>query len=695
MTTLLDSALRPLVHNSLDAFVAPRSLAVVGASNNEAKWGYWLARGALAGAVRRNVYLVNARGRDVLGQPTYRTLADLPEVPELVALCVPADSIDTVVDEGLALGTKGFLGITAGIADHQALVARVRTAGARLVGPNSLGIYNAATELCLAWGEFSPGHLAIVSQSGQIGSELAKLGQRADLGVSRFVSLGNQADVTASEVLHALTNDESTTVVALYLESFERGRSVIEAMQALKTAGKHVLVLTTGESDGSKRLAATHTGSLTTPLDVVDAACRAAGATRVNTPADLIGAAALLMTNPAPTSARVAIVSDSGGQGGIAADSIARHGLELPPFSLALQAQLHGLLPAGAAVSNPIDLAGAGEQDLHTYERVISAILDSGEVDSLVLTGYFGCYADDTPTLAATEHTVADALAGHSRNTGLPVVVHSMSDGSSTLTRLRGHGTPTYRDIDAAVSALRAATDQGTGTLRTLETLNANRTPAPATYSACRVLLQELGIPMPRAETVTDENGLDATEHLTYPVVLKAGWLAHKTEYGGIQLDIPSRALLADALRSMRGRLGPGEYVVEEQDVRSHVVEILVTGREDLNFGPVIAVGAGGTETELYRDLTLELAPVDSAQAHTMLQRLRCYPLLTGWRGNPSTDLDSLAEIVVAASRAVATHTDLVELELNPVRVAPNGALAVDALAVAQTPPVGADDDRS
>ena len=305
---------------------------------------------------------------------------------------MPPHHVGAVVDEALALGARGFLGITAGVPDERDIAERIRDAGARLVGMNSLGIYDSTTELRLAWGQFSPGPIAVISQSGQVGSEIALLAARAGLGVSRFVSIGNQTDLRAAEPLDDLVDDESTRVVALYLESFAGGAEIGDALIRLRQAGKHTIVLTVGASEASSRLARSHTGSLTSSMDVVDAALRVAGAVRVATPTELVDLARLLLATGLPGGRRVAVVGDSGGQTGIAADVVAKAGLRVPQFSAGLKSALEKHLPSGAACSNPVDLAGAGEQDLGSYSSVVSLLLESDEVDSVVLTGYFGTY---------------------------------------------------------------------------------------------------------------------------------------------------------------------------------------------------------------------------------------------------------------------------------------------------------------
>ena len=662
--------------HGLGVFRDPSSVAVVGASDNRSKWGYWLAAGALAGAHRRRVRLVNRRGDGVCGQLTAPRLLALDEVPDLVALCVPAAHVSEVVREGLSLGVKGFLGITAGVPVERELAQEIRAQGARLIGANSLGIVDTATDLCLAWGSFTPGPLAIVSQSGQVGSELALLGARHGLGISRFVSLGNASDVTATELLADLADHDATRVVAVYLENFTDGSLLLRALRGLREVGKPTLLLTVGGSAASTRLAHSHTGSLTSPLDVVDAACRAAGVARVSTPAELIDVARALLTSRPPSGDRVAIIGDSGGQCGIAADVAHGHGLHVPQFS-----QDIGLaLPHGAAAHNPVDLAGAGEQDLANYARITEAVLRSDDVDAAVLTGYFGRYGLDIPAIGAREVSTAQRIGAAAGNAGKPVLVHSMGPESATARALWSAGVPTYDRIEAALSALRGLAAFGREVELPLPYQSRPLYALPQGYWEARQVLVDVAFP--RGFVVHARADLARAAKLNAPYVLKAAWLEHKSEAGGVRTGLSTFDSLTAAYDEMAARLGPGEYVVEEQDTRPDTVEILIGARRDPDFGPMIVVGAGGTETELHHDIATELAPVSPATARHMLDRLRCAKLLHGWRGRPAVDIDGLADLVHRVSLLVAASPLVGELELNPVRVGPDGPLAVDALVI-------------
>ncbi|GGU38371.1 acetate--CoA ligase family protein [Lentzea flava] len=676
-------------------FSDPASVAVVGASDDPAKWGHWLARGALIGRDRRAVHLVNRSGGPVLSEPTVRSLSELPEAPELVVLAVPAAHVPAVVDEALAVGVRGFVGIPAGIDDG--VISRIRDAGARLLGPNCLGLFDAATSLHLAWGRFQPGSLGVVSQSGQVGLEIAGLAAESGLGVSRFVSVGNQADVTAAEALLDLVSHDLTTVVGVYLESF--GPGIVSAMAELRAAGKPVVLLTVGSSSAAQQAALSHTGALTSSLDVVDAACRRAGAVRVSTPAAVVDLAAVVSSG-VPRGCRVGIISDSGGQGAIAADLAAVAGLSVPSLS-----SVDGL---PAVASNPVDLAGAGERDLSNYARAVEVLVRGGDVDTVVLSGYFGSYGADTPSLEDAEVAVAHRICSLARETGVPVAVHSMCADSAAVRALRAGGVPVQHTIERVVAALGDAARLGALSVAAAARSGALSLPLagaptgpelsvpagriesgdPFRGDPCASLPHQPGyltarellsfVRFPRAHAVTSAAEVKATT-LTGPYVLKADWLPHKSEHGGVKTGLTDPAT---AFEEMEARLGPGTYVLEEMDTREDAVELIIGAKRDHSFGPVILVGAGGIHAELFRDTAIELAPVTPATAREMLARLVLAPLLSGRRGAKPVDVTALAELIAQISATLVARPDLSEIELNPVRVGPDGVLAVDALII-------------
>lgn len=671
----------------MNRFFDPGSVAILGASNDPAKWGFWLSAGALQGTGRRRVYLINSRVASIQSELTFASFADLPETPELLVISIPGAGVPAVVDEALAAGVTAFLIISSRVPGAADLAERIVSAGARLIGPSSLGVVDSGNDLLLAWGNFTPGSLAVVTQSGQLGTEIATLSARSGLGISRFASIGGQSDVRAAEILNTLVDDADTTQVVLYLESFTGGSALVSAMQALRAAGKPTMILTTGQSDAGARLAKSHTGSLTSAMDTVDAACRAAGAIRLSTPGEAVELAGFLATSWLPAGKRIAIISDSGGQGAIAADRAESHGLRVNVLDAATRARVEAHLPEAGHIDNPIDLDGAGEADLSVHSRLVAELLADESIDSVILSGYFGCYGEDIPALLDAELAEVGQLGETVRTHRKPLIVHSMSADSPAVAALWENSIPVYTSIESVMRVVAGASFYASHAGRITEALERSGpvTPWGTGYTAARDTISAAGVPVPQALTVrrgTELAEAMAGSNLTPPFVLKAGWPAHKTELGAIALGLSDATALEHAYTEMVARLGEGEYIVEEMDTRGEAVEILVGGRQDENFGPIVMVGAGGTETELYGDTWLELAPVTHAEALDMVSRLTCYRLLTGWRGRRPADLDELAEIIVSVSRLIAGSNEIQEVEINPVRVTPDGALAVDALVV-------------
>ena len=327
-------------------------------SADKSKWGYWFARDALKGAHRRQVFLVGRSGGELFGQTVHRSLADLPEAPELVILSVPASGLEQAVDESLAAGARGLVAIAAGLGEQGAegrareasIVERVRAAGAVLVGPNCLGVFDSEAELDLASNPLPGGPVGFISQSGNIALEAGLLLADLGLGFSRLVSVGNQADLDATELVTALAAHDATRVIGAYVEDFRDGRAFAEAA---RTAGKPVVLLTVGKTAAGSRAARSHTGALTSDFAAVDAACRAAGVYRVDSPRELVDLAQALLSTARPSGRRVAVVGDGGGYGAVAADLCGAHGLTLPELSATTQAILQSLLPPDGRHGEP------------------------------------------------------------------------------------------------------------------------------------------------------------------------------------------------------------------------------------------------------------------------------------------------------------------------------------------------------
>jgi acyl-CoA synthetase (NDP forming) len=681
----------------LTALFAPRTVAVVGASDDPVKWGNWLGRGALRGERRRGVFLVNRRGGEVLGRRAYRSLGELPEPAELVVVAVPAQAVDATVEEAIATGARAIVAITAGEADGDAggvrdaaIAARAREAGVALLGPNCLGVFDSAAELELVPNPLPAGRIGLISQSGNLALELGILAEEAGLGFSRFVSLGNQADLEAADFVRELAGHDGTEVIALYIEDFRDGRAFAAAAAAAVEAGKPVVLLTIEDSEAAARAVRSHTGALASEGRAIDAACCAAGIERVRTPYELMHLAQGLLRGPAPRGRRVAVLADGGGHGGIAAALAHGAGLELPALSDQLVGRLREGLPPTAACANPIDLAGGGEQDIHSFDRSVRLLLGSGEVDAVLMTGYFGGYSEYVETMARGEASVAEALADAARRNDRPLYVQTMYPRARAADLLRRRGVPVYRSIERAVTVLsrlaRAAERRPGG----VPPLPPPAEPVGGTgYAEARELLGAVGVRFVPARTVAGAaEAADAAAEIGYPVVLKALGPLHKSDAGGVVLGLRDETALTRAVDELRARLRPPAFSVERMAPLEEGVELLVGSRWDRRFGPVVLVGLGGLYTEILSDVAVSLAPVENGEAERLLLSLQAAPLLRGARGRPPVDTEAAAEAIVRVSRLAAAHPEIAELEVNPLLVTANGALGLDVRLV---PAVGED----
>jgi acetate---CoA ligase (ADP-forming) len=674
------------VKRDLRPLFAPRSVAVVGASADPSKWGNVLARGALRGVHRRSVFLINRAGGEILGQPAYPSVAELPAAPELAVITVPASGFERAVNEALAAGAKAIVGISAGLGEHDeagrrveaAVTDRVREAGAVLLGPNCLGVFDAGEQLDLGWSALPPGPIALVFQSGNLALEVARLAAAVGLGVSRFASLGNQADLVAADFLDELTEHENTRAIALYLEDFRDGRAFVAAAARATERGMPVLLLTGGVSRQSAQAARSHTGALVSDVRAIEAACRAAGIVRVRTPKQLVDGAQALLAGRVLRGRRVAVYADGGGHGVIAGDVLTAAGLEVPTLSDATIASLRPHLPSTATLNNPVDFAGGGEQGVASFAEVGRLLLASHDVDAVLLSGYFGGYGADVPALADDEVATGRALADAAAASDGVLVVQTSSADSPAAAALRAGDVPVYGDIEAAVGALallarRAEASRPTGAPPD----HARVDPPEGGYAGARAFLAEAGTAFAAGRVARSaDDAVTTAAELGYPVALKATELLHKSDAGGIALGLSDE----DAVRSAFAALAElGQVWVEKMAPLEEGLELIVGAKRDPRFGAIVLVGLGGVYAEVLDDVAVGLAPVDEQEAERLLRSLRGAPLLDGARGRRPLDVAAAAQAVAAVSRAAASCPEISEIEVNPLLVLPRGAVGLDA----------------
>ncbi len=654
----------------LEALFAPRSIAVVGASNDPAKWGHILARRALESGVTRPARSrwSTRRGGEVLGRPAYASLVEaraaLGEPLELVVVCVPAPALVATVQDAVTAGARAIVAITAGLAElgpegallEAEAVAAARAGDALLVGPNCLGVADTGAGLQLGHALLPPGGVTVLSQSGNFVLDLAPLLAERGLGVARFVSVGNQADVTVVELMRSCVEHEATRAVAVYAEDVVDGRGFVEAARTLVGLGKPVVLLSPGRSAAAARSAVSHTGSMTSPAQVVDAACAEAGVRRVDNPTQMADLLEGLLGERRMPGRGAAVLTDGGGHGAMAADTLESVGLELPSLEPATRDRLRMSLWASSTVANPVDLAGAGDRDPMNYARAVEALLAADEVDGVLMTGYFGGYSADVGTLQDAELRAAEAIVAAVGGQGKPLVVHTIFPAGPTATTLRAGGIPVHRDVDRAAEVLAGLV------ARTVDDGPA-RSPLPwrQPRSPTRRTTRRRGSSQPpvspsrsRAPFTSRDELASALAVTGLPVVLKALGSVHKSDGGGVVLGLADGPSIVAAYDDLVARLDPPAVSVEAMADLSAGVELIVGCVRDRTFGPVLMVGLGGIYAEVLADTACALAPVDPDRARDLLLSLRGAALLRGARGRAPVDLDAVADAVSAVSVVAA-----------------------------------------
>ncbi|WP_055495014.1 acetate--CoA ligase family protein [Streptomyces sp. TP-A0356] len=687
--TLPDGAAELAAVRDLSALFDPASVAIIGASNDQTKYGNWIAVQALRSDHQRPVHLVNRRGEPVLGCSVHRRAVDAPGGVDLAVIAVPAAGFADAVDDALAAGARAVVGITAGFAElgeegrkrEAALAARIRQAGAVLLGPNCLGVLDTTSGLRLASNDMPAGPVGFVSQSGNMALELSRHLERDGLGFSRFASLGNQADLTAADLIRSYTEHDGTELIALYCEDFGDGRAFARAAADAVRAGKPVVLLTVGAGQASMRGARSHTGALTSDSAVIDAACRAAGVDRVTTVAELAHLLGALHRNRHGGGPRVAVIADGGGHASLASDVAEAHGLLVPEFGADLISGLAAELPPSAGTTNPVDLAGAGEQDITSFGRVLDLALSADEVDAVLVTGYFGGYGGYGEALADAETVTARVMAERIRAHGKPVAFHTMYAERPAARELHDQGVSVFSSVEHAAQVLGRIAERAARPVPHVPALPRPAAPAPDDgYWSARELLRQGGLDFPTAHLVrTEDEAATAAREIDGPVVLKAMGLLHKSDAGGVALGLADEGAVRAAHADMTRRLDPPGYCVEAMADTAHGVELIVGVRRDPRFGPVALVGLGGIFTEVLRDIQLALAPVTAAEAEALLDRLTAAPLLRGVRGRPAVNREAAARAVEAITAVAAAHPEIAELEVNPLLATPKGCLGLDA----------------
>ncbi len=719
---ILRSQRRPLA-----ALFSPRSVAVIGASDRQGSVGRGVLWNLISHPFGGTVYPVNPKRSSVLGIRACASVAEVPEPLDLAVIATPAATVPGLIEECAAAGVKGVVVLSAGFREigptGLALEARIRDglrrSGMRLVGPNCLGLMNPRLGLnaTFAGSIARPGHVGFLSQSGAICTAVLDWSLQENVGFSAFVSMGSMLDVDWGDLITYLGDDPETRSIVIYMESIGDPRSFLSAAREVALT-KPIVVIKAGRTAAAAQAAASHTGALAGSDAVLDAAFRRCGVLRVDRISELFDLAEVLAKQSRrPRGPRLTILTNAGGPGVLATDALVRHGGELAALSPATGAALDAFLPEHWSRSNPIDILG--DADPQRYERAIRCALEDPGSDGLLVVLSPQAMTDPTGT---AERLVALAATTHRPLLASWMGGEEVDEGERLL---NAAGIATYRYPDAAVQ-LFASMWRYSDNLRALyetpalvpETEAQQRgEPRPerrrveallaGAAAEGRTLLDEweakqvleaYGIPVvPTHRAGSAEEASAAAAAIGYPVVVKllSARLTHKSDVGGVRLNLPDGAAVAEAFRSMRdtivarhGSDAFGGVTVQPMLDLTEAYEVIVGSSIDPQFGPVILFGSGGQLVEVFRDSAVALPPLNTTLARRLMERTRIHTALQGVRGRPSADLAGLERLLVRVSQLVLEHPAILELDINPLRVIPGDGegslMALDARVLLQ-----------
>ncbi len=687
----------------------PRSIAVIGASTDPTSIGGRLFHNILDGGFNGPLYPVNPKTKVVRSVRAYPTIGDVPDEVDLAYIVVPQAYVIDVARQCSAAGVRGIVVISAGFSEtgeegaklEAELLGIVRDSGMRMVGPNCMGLLNTAPSVQLN-GTFAPvyppaGNVAMSSQSGALGIAILDYATRNNIGISQFVSVGNKADVSGNDLILSWEDDPQTDVITLYLESFGNPRKFSRIARRIGRR-KPIIAVKSGRSESGSRAASSHTGALASSDVAVQALFRQAGVIRVDTIEELFAAANLLALQPIPAGRRVGIVTNAGGPGILAADALEANGLTIPELSAGLQGQIGSRLPAEASPKNPVDLIASGGPG--EFEHATSLLLESGEVDAVMVI-----YVPVSPEGAKD---VADAIGraqlSHEGDvTMLSVFMQTGEAGHFLGGSDGGRAVPTFLFPESAAVALARAVqhgewrrrDPGIETRLDPEIESGIRGLVEAALSSVPeeggwldpdtvdLILQKAGLRVPQSKFVAvEEEAVTAAEELGGPVVVKviSESALHKSDVGGVVLGVKGEDEVRTAFRQVTAAVEEAEgALIQEYLPGGH--EVLIGMTQDPNFGPLVVFGLGGIYVELLQDVAFRIHPLTDVDAGEMMRETKGFRLLEGYRNQPMGDVAALEEVLLRVSGLISAVPELMEMDLNPVKVLEpgDGVVVVDA----------------
>jgi len=692
----------------LSFFFNPNSVAVIGASENPDKLGHAVLRNLIdCGYIHKGeIYPINPKSTEILGIPTYKSVEDVPGPIDMAVIVIPQPYVPDALRTWGKKGIKGVVIISAGFREagiegverERELVRIAKQYRMRIIGPNVLGLLDTYTPINASFAADSPpqGPIAITSQSGALGTAILDWAQAGSLGLSKFVSLGNKADVNEIDLLEEWAGDEKTKVILMYIEELTAGQKFLETAKTVAKQ-KPVVAIKSGVTQSGARAVSSHTGSLAGSEQAYHAAFQQAGVIRADSMQELFDMALAFGYQPKLQGKNIAIITNAGGPGILATDALERAGLSLARFENHTLQELEKTLPDAASASNPVDVLGDALAD--RYKFALDKVAEDPNVDGLMVVL--------TPQAMTEIEATAQAVCDKAKEINKPILTCFMGEKriKAGIDVLVSNNIPNYPFPNRAALAFRAMAEYTDILAReeaTYETFKVDKLSVRELIdkvraegrlsigdSEARQILKAYGMRIPRSELA--ENAAEAisiANEIGYPVVLKIASpdILHKTDIGGVKINLQNDEQLRDAFELMVYRAN--RYLPEarlwgclvQEMVPSGNLEVLVGMNRDPQFGPLVTFGLGGIYVETLKDVTFRIAPFSKLEAKAMLNEIRAKALLDGVRGNPAVDKEAIIDTLLRVGQLVTDFPEILEIDINPLTVfaKDQGAIAID-----------------
>lgn len=685
---------------SLNALFNPRSVAVVGASGDPNRIGGRPIAYMKALEFPGEIYPVNPGRTEVQGLRAYPSLTSIGQSVDLVVIATPADTVQACVEEAIAIGAGAAVVFTSGFSEKDAEGARAQThlsntaraGNLTLVGPNCLGLIDTHSRLVASFttaledSRIASGEFAFISQSGALAAYWLDMVRQADIGVSRWLTTGNEGGVTIADALEYLAEDDSTRVIGMYVEDIKDGRRFREAALAARRAGKPIIAIKAGRSAAGARAAASHTGALTGEHASYEAFFRQFGIVSVRSLTEMMHVARLCLQHAIPEGDRLGVLSVSGGAGVMLADAADLAGFSVAPLAEETREALREVLPSYATPQNPVDLTGTVVQQREIFQQALGIVARASELDAVVLfIGLMHSIADE----------LAEILSKTFSDTSKPVIVTWLGAPDTAKRQLEEAGIVVFPDIPETIAAMAAAriparfTFSGKPLPEATPAATTETEPVPE-HQAKQIIRRSNSVRVPEGRLIRSMDDISDLDQGPYVAKLQSADLMHKSDHDAVRLGLDDehhvRQAVADLLEIGRKLHIPVDGVLVECMV-PFSLELVIGLRRDPVFGPMLMVGRGGVAVELEPDTAIGFLPMDAKEIEALLRSLRCHPLFDGFRGQPPVDITTAAEAIGKLANDFLTDSELVELEINPLVLSvsgsdtPSGVWALDAIA--------------